>query len=165
MTTSQYVYTYKDLKNESNGFYKISLGEEINRIPNKTIEVISASVEIPHEHSAMSIRCDLQPTNYFSDDGYGPCISILQNNNKTGATWNYTECGYEQPRYVINNINNFNIAFFYGGSQTVSDDPPLLPIVDITNFTIIFKITYPEQGAINKQYTNEIQPPGLRPYL
>jgi hypothetical protein len=165
MTTSQYVYTYKDLKNESNGSYKISLSEEINRIPNKTIEIIAASVEIPHEHSAISIRCDLQPTNYFSDDGYGPSLSILQNNVKTGATWNYSECGFEQPRYVINNTNNFYISFLYGASQTIVDDPPLLPIVDITNFTIIFKITYPEQGAINKQYTNEIQRPGLRPYL
>lgn len=165
MTTSQYVYTYKDLKNESNGSYKISLSEEINRIPNKIIEVISASVELDIEHSAISMRCDFQPTNYFTDDGYGPCLSILQNSNKTGATWNYTECGYEQPRYVITNTNNFYITFLYGGSQVDPSDPPTIPIADIVNFTIIFKITYPEQGAINKQYNNEIQRPGLRPYL
>ncbi len=164
MTTSQYVYINRNVNNESNGVYKISLGEEINRIPNKTIEIISSSVESVSEYPFITIRADLQPTNYFSDDGYGPCLGILQNNNKAGAHWNYTESGYEQPRYVINNINSFNISYYAGASQVDPDDPTIIP-VEAINFSIIFKITYPEQGAINKQYTNEIQSPGLRPYL
>ena len=166
MTTSQFVYINRDIKNEgSNDSYKIDLGIEINRIPNKTIQLTSATVEAGSEFSFIMIRTDLEPVNYHSSDNMGPCLGILQYSSNLTATSLYIDSGCEQPKYVINNTNSFNIYFNTGGYQTDPDDPTQLPVIDIANFSLIFKISYPEPGEINKQYTNEIQRPGLRPYL
>jgi len=167
MTTSQYTFINRNVSMINGDSYKIELPEEINRIPNKTIEIISCVLESTNEYPFVLIRSDFQPSNYYSSDGFGPCLDILRSNTKNGPHWNYIESGYEQPKYVINNTNQFNITFLYGASQAVAGDPEMLPLIvaDILNFSILFKITYPEQGAINKQYTSEIQPPGLIPYL
>jgi len=158
MTTQQYVFINRSTNIESaNNSYSINLGEEINRIPNKVIELTSIVLESTLENPYLLIRGDVQPTNSFTNDGFGPCLSIMRNNSKNGAHWNYTECGFEQPRFVLSNTTNFNVGFYVGGVQ--------LQHAEILNFSIIFKITYPEEGAISKNYANEIQKPGIRPYL
>jgi len=168
MTTSQYVFINRSVSIQtSNDSFYINLGEEINRIPNKVIELTSIVLESIVEYPFLLIRADVQPTNSFTNDGYGPCLSIMRNNSKNGAHWNYTECGFEQPKFVLSNTNNFNVAFYAGATQAGINDPTLIQLTQaqILNFSIIFKISYPENGAISKHYTNELPLPSLRPYL
>lgn len=168
MTTSQYVFINRSVSIETgNDAFYINLGDEINRIPNKVIELTSIVLESPLEYPFLLIRADVQPTNSFTNDGFGPCLSIMRNNGKNGAHWNYTECGFEQPKFVLSNTNNFNVAFYVGATQAGPNDPTLIQLTQaqILNFSIIFKISYPESGAISKHYTNELPLPSLRPYL
>ena len=168
MTTSQYVFINRSISIETANYsFYVSLGEEINRIPNKTIELLSIVLESSLEFPFMLIRANLQPSNSYTNDGYGPCLSIMRNNSKNGAHWNYTECGFAQPKFVLNNTNDFSIAFYVGSSQADPADNALTQITQaqILNFSIIFKISYPESGAISKHYTNELPLPSLRPYL
>jgi hypothetical protein len=154
MTTSQYVFINNYAAKINNNSYLVELGEEINRIPNKTLEIISVCLECTLDQSFIAVRGDLFASNVSSNDGYLPCLSILQNNGSIGTNFNYVPCGFEQSKFVLSNTNRFSIGFF-------TPSPSGILSSDIIAFSIIFKITYPEQGSINKNYTNEIYRSGL----
>ena len=138
------------------------MGVSPNRPPYEIIEIIEASVITDTEVNQIVVKADIQPSNYYSNDHTKVSLGLLQYRNEyivenppgTFTTYyRYTLTHNEKPKYQVSNLRKFLL------SLTIMNGTELPYANFITGFKFIFKISYPEQGSITRDYVKAIPNP------
>ena len=132
------------------------MGVSPNRPPYEIIEVIEASVITDTEANQIVVKADIQPSNYYSNDHTKVALGLLQYRNEytvgVDTFYRFTLTHNEKPKYQVSNLRKFLLTLsVLNGTE--------LPYADVLGFKFIFKISYPEQGSITRDYVKAIPNP------
>jgi len=132
------------------------LGISPNRPPYEILELIEASVITDTDVNQIVVKADIQPSNYYSNDHTKVALGLLH--FRTTATippddiYRFTLNDNEKPKYQVSNVRKILLTLsMLNGTE--------LPFVDVLGFKLIFKISYPEQGSITRDYVKAIPDP------
>lgn len=139
------------------------MGVSPNRPPYEIIELIEASVITDNVVNQIVVKADIQPSNYYSNDHTKVSLGLLQFRNEyivAGVApapnityYRYTLTHNEKPKYQVSNLRKFLL------SLTIMNGTELPYANFVTGFKFIFKISYPEQGSITRDYVKAIPDP------
>jgi hypothetical protein len=132
------------------------MGISPNRPPYEIIELIEASVITDAPVLQIVVKADIQPSNYYSNDHTKVALGFVQFRNEytdgVDTFYRYTLNDFEKPRYQVSNLRKFLLSLtILNGTE--------LPYANIHGFKFIFKISYPEQGSITRDYVKAIPNP------
>jgi len=130
-------------------------GQTDNRPPYEIVELIDACVITATERNQVILKTDLQPSNYFSNDNLNISMGILHYASSyiqppgTNDVFRYELSDSEKPKYIVSNLQPFKVFL------TGLDGSPVTP-GEVVGYMFMFKISYPEQGSITKNYVTQI---------
>ena len=129
--------------------YYFDPGLTDNRPPYEIVELIQSSIVLDTEKNQVVVKTDLQPSNYYSNDHMCIATGILHFASTKGTDYRYEISDSEKPKYIVSNLRPFRIFLFDLDGVAIAD-------ADVKEFYFMFKITYPEQGSITRDYVKSI---------
>ena len=128
------------------------MGISPNRPPYELIELIEASVITDTEVNQLVVKADIQPSNYYSNDHTKVALGLIHFRSSHGVEHRYSLNDNEKPKYQVSNLRKFLLTLtLLNGTE--------LPYAQVEGFKFIFKISYPEQGSITRDYVKAIPDP------
>ena len=130
-------------------------GQTSNRPPYEIVELIDACVITATERNQIIVKTDLQPSNYYSNDNLNTMAGILHYASSyvqppgTDDVYRYECSDSEKPKYIVSNLQPFRVFL------TGLDGSPVTP-GEVVSYMFLFKISYPDQGSITRDYVKAI---------